>query len=108
VVEDVTDSAEEQPPGRQIIVPPDHQGGVYANFAIVSHSEHEFTLDFIRNDPLTNMGVVVARVAVSPLLITQLQDALEENWKKFAAKAMPKGVFEDGEETTGGKPGATE
>lgn len=66
-------------------------GGVWANFARVSHSEHEFTIDFVRLDHTTSplQGKVVARVNVSPLFVTQLIAALSHNWEKYAQKAMP-------------------
>jgi len=72
-------------------------GGVWANFARVSHSEHEFTLDFMRLDQTSKpiQGVVVARVNVSPLFVTQLIEALSNNWQKYAKKAMPKEVHGD-------------
>ena len=80
-------------------MPPDQMAGVWANFAQVSHSEHEFTLDFVRiqygSEPLT--GVVVSRISVSPLFVTQLIDALRDNWQKFADKAMPREVNRDDE-----------
>jgi hypothetical protein len=83
----------------QIFMPPDQMAGVWANFAQVSHSEHEFTLDFVRiqygSEPLT--GVVVSRISVSPLFVTQLIDALRDNWQKFADKAMPREVNRDDE-----------
>jgi len=78
----------------QVSIDPQAQAGVWANFARVSHSPHEFTIDFVRLDysdrPVS--GIVVARVAVSPLFITQLIGALNNNWEKYAAKAMPKEV----------------
>ena len=77
-------------------------GGVWANFAAVHHSEHEFTIDFVRLDSSsldeeagTLQGVVVARVGVSPLFVRQLIGALEENWSKYAKKAMPREVYGD-------------
>jgi Protein of unknown function (DUF3467) len=88
-----------QPINANVILPPEQMAGVWANFAAVSHSEHEFTLDFVRlmygSDPLT--GVVVARVSVSPLFITQLIDALNTNWQEFTRKSLPKGVYDDDE-----------
>ncbi|MDZ4825229.1 MAG: DUF3467 domain-containing protein [Actinomycetota bacterium] len=83
----------------QIIMSPDQMGGVWANFARVHHSEHEFTLDFVRLDYGTDpvMGTVVARVSVSPLFITQLIDALNNNWAEFAKKALPQEVNEHGD-----------
>lgn len=66
-------------------------GGVWANFAVVKHSEYEFTIDFARLDFNENSadGVVVSRVNLSPLFIMQLIQALEENWKEFSRKSMP-------------------
>jgi hypothetical protein len=73
--------------------------GVWANWAQVHHSEHEFTIDFVRLDYSSGSppkrGIVVARVAVSPLFITQLIDALTRNWSVYAEKAMPKEVRGD-------------
>jgi hypothetical protein len=83
----------------QIVIQPDQMAGVWANFARVSHSPFEFTLDFVRLDFAEQppSGIVVARVSVSPLLITQLIDALTANWEIYAEKAMPKEV-QGGEE----------
>lgn len=76
-------------------MPDTHKGGVWANFARVSHSPYEFTLDFARIDFATApdmQGVVVARVNLSPLMVTQLIEALETNWATYAQKAMPREV----------------
>ncbi len=87
---------EEQP--IEIVLQPDKMAGVWANFASVSHSEHEFTLDFVRLEADRSKGIVVARVSVSPLFITQLIDALSANWDKYAEKALPKEIQERGRE----------
>ncbi len=65
--------------------------GVWANWARVQHSPYEFTLDFVRMDFASQppQGIVVSRVSVSPLLVSQLIDALNENWSNYTAKAMP-------------------
>lgn len=82
-------------------LPESQAGGVWANFARVGHSEHEFTIDFIRIDyaSITTegemQGVVVARVGVSPLFVRQLITALEDNWSKYAKKALPREVYGD-------------
>jgi hypothetical protein len=84
--------------GPQIIISPDQMAGVWANFAVVSHTVHEFTLDFVRLDgtaPPPGGGIVVSRVSVSPLFVTQLIDALTDNWQKYASKAMPEEVQRD-------------
>jgi hypothetical protein len=87
----------------QVQIPPDQAAGVWANFARVNHSEHEFTIDFVRIDygSQPNLsGVVVARVGVSPLFVRQLIGALEDNWGKYAKKAMPKEVYGGDERET--------
>jgi hypothetical protein len=95
----MTQAQEPEEPGLEIIVPPDQQAGVWANLALVTHSEHEFTLDFVRRDPHTaSRGIVVARVSVSPLFVTQLQAALEANWQQYAQKALPKEIYDAGQE----------
>jgi hypothetical protein len=87
-------SDEPQPPEQggslNMIIQPDQMAGVWANFAQVSHSQHEFQIDFVRQDTARpDQGIVVARVAVSPLFVTQLIDALQANWDKYARKSMP-------------------
>jgi hypothetical protein len=99
----VTDDGEEKVDGDpelqslQVIMDPSQFAGAWANFARVSHSEHEFTIDFIRIDStqVPPRGIVVSRVSVSPLFVTQLIDALNENWTKYARKALPKEVHGD-------------
>ncbi len=79
----------------EVSITPDQQGGVWANFARVNHSPHEFTIDFVRVDYANapNLtGIVVARIGLSPLFVRQLIDALQENWENYAKKAMPKEV----------------
>jgi hypothetical protein len=81
-------------------LPDSHKGGVWANFARVSHSPYEFTLDFARLDFSTApdmQGVVVARVNLSPMLVTQLINALETNWASYAARAIQSDVNRPGE-----------
>lgn len=82
-------------------LPETQAGGVWSNFAVVHHSEHEFTIDFVRLDSSSisdegeMQGIVVARVGVSPLFVRQLITALEDNWAKYAKKAMPREVYGD-------------
>lgn len=81
----------------EIQLPESIRPGVWANFAAVSASPYEFTLDFARLEfALEGVtgGIVVARVSMSPLFIRQLIDALESNWQKYAARAMPPEVGE--------------
>jgi hypothetical protein len=78
-------------------------GGVWANFAQVSHSPYEFTLDFVRLDFTQQppVGIVVSRVSMSPLFVQQLIEALGRNWDDFAKKSLPKEVYDDGSSTAG-------
>ncbi|HUZ38078.1 MAG TPA: DUF3467 domain-containing protein [Streptosporangiaceae bacterium] len=82
----------EQPAAEpQIMIDPAQMAGVWSNFARVSHSPYEFTLDFARLDFAVNppQGIVVARVSLSPLMVTQLIEALSINWARYAEKSMP-------------------
>ena len=77
---------------------PEQMGGVWANAAAVRHSPHEFTIDFLRCDfddqGRAKAGLLVQRVNMSPLFVSQLISALQDNWQKYAAKALPKEVLE--------------
>lgn len=102
----MADEPHEEPIERtlEVQITPDQMGGVWANFARVNHSEHEFTIDFVRIDFAAQpnlTGIVVARVGVSPLFVRQLIQALEDNWAKYAKKAMPKEVYGDDDEGEG-------
>lgn len=88
----------------EVILPEDEMGGVWANFARVSHTPHEFTLDFIRTESDGSRGIVVSRVSVSPLFVSQFIEALNQNWSKYAEKAMPNDLRQNpgsGPEATG-------
>ena len=76
----------------QIIVPPEHVAGAWANWARVDYSEHEFTIDFVRKDPFQPRGIVVARISGSPLFVMQLIDLISGVWQTWAKKAMPREV----------------
>ena len=73
-------------------MPPEMEGGVWANFAGVSHTEYEFTIDFARMNfgdlrpDNTLRGVIVQRINLSPRLMEQLIAALEENMNNYTAK----------------------
>ena len=81
----------------QIHVDPDMRGGVWANFAVVKHSPHEFTIDFCRLEFETNplYGVMVQRVNMSPLFANQLIRALSDNLTMYA-RSTPDGMTIDG------------
>jgi hypothetical protein len=95
---------ESSEPFGQIIMQPEQMAGVWANWARIGHSDYEFTLDFVRLDFADSPpnGIVVARVSVSPLFITQLIDALQSNWDQYAKKALPREVYEGDQPDEGG------
>jgi hypothetical protein len=77
----------------QMVVPPDKEAGVYANFLGVWHSPHEFTLDFCTTQPprpadddpdRTVMPcLVVSRVKIPVTLIFDVVRALNENMTRY-------------------------
>lgn len=77
----------------------EQMGGVWANAAAVRHSPHEFTIDFLRcefdDHGVATSGMLVQRVNMSPLFVSQLITALQDNWSKYADKAMPREVIGD-------------
>jgi Protein of unknown function (DUF3467) len=69
---------------------PEMMGGVYANFANVSHSDYEFSITFMRLDHESETdeeinGVVVSRVNMSPRFMKELLDAITDNYSKWQA-----------------------
>jgi hypothetical protein len=76
-------------------VPPDLEGGVYANILGVWHTGHEFTLDFAvtqptlvptdPSEPATVPCRVVTRVKIPPSLIFDIMRALNENMDRYEA-----------------------
>ena len=81
---------------------PEIMAGHYANFANVSHSDYEFSITFARVDHEVEEqevpGVVVTRVNLSPRLMRELIDALEDT--REGIKSLP----EIGEERHGHDP----
>ena len=63
--------------------------GVYANLAVVNHSDAEFTLDFIFVQPQASRAKVRSRVITSPRHIKRLLLALEDNVRKYEQKFGP-------------------
>ena len=67
----------------EIQVDDDVAQGVYANLAVVNHSDAEFTIDFIFVQPQAPRAKVRSRVITSPKHIKRLLLALEDNLKKY-------------------------
>jgi hypothetical protein len=85
--EDDNDEAAPQP--HEILIQPEQLAGFWANYAQVSYTDHEFTIDFVRLDPTLPRGIVVARISGSATFIMQLIDTLDTIWHDWAEKAMP-------------------
>ncbi len=74
------------PNGMELLIPPELEGGIYANAFLVWHTEHEFTLDFAvaradpeqtECDPLRgNQYLLVARLRIPVTLVFDVLLAL--------------------------------
>lgn len=60
--------------------------GIYANLALISHSESEFVMDFIFLQPQVPKAKVRSRIITSPSHVKKLLLALEDNIKKYEAR----------------------
>lgn len=81
------------PQGQQLNIelPEDVAEGVYSNLAIISHSNSEFVVDFVRIVPNAPKAKVKSRVILTPEHAKRLLGALADNVKKFEAKHGPIG-----------------
>ena len=70
----------------QIRVDDDVAQGVYANMAMVNHSDAEFTIDFVYIQPQAPQAKVRSRVITSPRHLKRLVTALQENLARYEAK----------------------
>ena len=76
--------------------------GIYSNLAIISHSQSEFVLDFIKVMPGMPKAKVKSRILMTPEHAKRLMLALEDNIEKYEAK---NGKIKDlGPEPQGGIP----
>ena len=57
--------------------------GIYSNLAIITHSNSEFVLDFIRVMPGVPKAKVKARVVLTPEHAKRLLVAIQDNIEKF-------------------------
>jgi hypothetical protein len=57
--------------------------GVYANLAMIAHSNSEFVIDFIRLMPGVPKAKVKSRVIITPEHAKRLLAALKDNIKKY-------------------------
>ena len=68
--------------------------GIYSNLAIITHSNAEFVIDFIRVMPGVPKAKVKSRILLTPQHAKRLQKALADNIKKYEAA---NGTIEDTE-----------
>ena len=66
-----------------IELPEEVAEGIYSNLAVISHSQSEFVLDFVRLVPNVPKAKVKARIILTPQHAKRLLKALNENVKKF-------------------------
>ncbi len=81
-----------------IELPQDVAEGTYSNLAIITHSNTEFVIDFIRIMPGMPQARVKARILLTPQHAKRLQKALTDNIAKFEAS---NGKIEEGNSMEG-------
>jgi hypothetical protein len=87
----VSDQPNPEPERQQqkvnVVVPDDVKHGEYSNFLLVSHSPHEFTLDFCQLLPSGEKGrvnaEVVSRVRIAPTMVGRVLNALNTNLSNY-------------------------
>lgn len=84
-MEDTKNKAKESNKGNQINIElsEDIAEGVYANLAMIAHSNSEFVIDFIRLMPGVPKAKVKSRVVITPEHAKRLLLALQDNIKKY-------------------------
>ncbi len=79
-----------------IELPEDVSGGTYANLAVITHSNSEFILDFIRMMPGVPKAKVKSRIILTPQHAKRLMLALQDNIRKYEATFGDIQDFENG------------
>jgi hypothetical protein len=78
--------AEQQKKQINIELRPEEAEGIYANFAVITHSPAEFVVDFVRVLPGAQKSRVHARIVMAPQNAKALSRALEDNLRKYEEK----------------------
>ena len=68
----------------QAQMPPDVQGGTYANQLLISHTPEEFVLDFVLTT--APVATVNARVVISPAHAKRMIQALQESVQHYESQ----------------------
>lgn len=84
-MDDTKNKSKESNKGNQINIElsEDIAEGVYANLAMIAHSNSEFVIDFIRLMPGVPKAKVKSRVVITPEHAKRLLLALQDNIKKY-------------------------
>lgn len=84
-------SSEKHPdaPKLEIQLDDDMAQGVYANLAVINHTDAEFTLDFVYVQPQAPRGKVRSRIITSPRHAKGLLIALSENLRHYEQQHGP-------------------
>lgn len=75
-----------EPPKLQIDIDDATAQGLYTNLASITHTETEFTFDFVYVQPQSPRGKVRARIITSPHHAMRFLSALSDNLKKYQEK----------------------
>jgi len=78
-----------------IELPEEVAEGIYSNLAIISHSNSEFVVDFVRLVPNVPKAKVKSRIILTPQHAKRLMRALVDNVKKFEGQH---GIIEEPEQ----------
>lgn len=73
--------------------------GIYSNLAIITHSNAEFVIDFVRVMPGVPKAKVKSRIVLTPQHAKRLLMALSDNLQKFEENF---GNIEEGTDMMGG------
>ncbi len=78
-------SEHKKPEGKQINIelPEEVAEGIYSNLAIITHSNSEFVIDFVRMMPGVPKAKVKSRIVLTPQHAKRLLKALNENISKY-------------------------
>ena len=69
-----------------IELPEEIAEGIYSNLAVISHSNSEFIVDFIRLVPNVPKAKVKSRIILTPQHAKRLMAALADNLRKYEAQ----------------------
>ena len=78
-----------EPVNINIELPEEVAEGIYSNLAIITHSNSEFIVDFIRLMPGVTKAKVKSRIVLTPQHAKRLMKALKDNLAKFEAVNGP-------------------